>query len=123
MEEQKKNIRNIIDKSPIDKKSFHIIPKQKQKQPIISITEKDLTMHQSISRLSCRQMHKQKVLWKSHLKEQGLKVKIAGQNKIDQLRKERVDDLFNIKGIIGNAGTEKNPMIKPINVVYCTENC
>ena len=119
----KKNIRNIIDKSPIDKKSFHIIPKQKQKQPIISITEKDLTMHQSISRLSCRQMHKQKVLWKSHLKEQGLKVKIAGQNKIDQLRKERVDDLFDIKEIIGNAGTEKNPMIKPINVVYCTDIC
>ena len=32
-----------------------------------------------------------------HLTEQGFKVKIAGQNKIDQLRKERIDDLYEIK--------------------------
>ena len=120
----KRNLKNIINKSAIDEKSFlNLMPNQKQSQPIFAITEKDLSMHQSISRLSSRQMHKQKTLWKSQLTNQGFKVKIAGQRKIDQLRKERVDDLFDIKEIVGNAGTEKNPLIRSINLVYCNNIC
>ena len=42
-------------------------------------------------------MQKQTQLWKNLLQNQGFSVDIAGQKKIDALRKERVDDLFEIK--------------------------
>ena len=64
-------------------------------------------MHQSVSHLSSRQMHKQKQLWKSLLKDQDFKFRIAGQNKIDQRRKERLDDLYEVKELRTNIGTEK----------------
>ena len=68
-------------------------------------------------------MLKQTNLWKQHLQDQGIKVDIAGQKKIDQLHKERVDDLFNVKEVKGNIGTEKNPLFKHIKVVYCNNIC
>ena len=84
----------------------------KEDQPIFHVNECDLLMHQSISRLSSRQMHKQKTLWKTHLKYQGFKINIAGQGRVDQLRKERVDDLYEITSIKGNVGTEKKQYTK-----------
>ena len=119
----KKNIREIINKSSDQRQLIIDSLKKQYHQPIFHLNECDLNMHQSISRQSSRQMHKQKLLWKSHLKDQGFKVKIAGQAKIDQLRKARIDDLFDVKEIRGNAGTEKNPIYKSVNVVYCTDIC
>ena len=114
----KRNVKKIIDNSAINSR---LMPKVDE--PIFSVNADDLNIHQSISRLSSRQMHKQKKLWKSHLKDQGFKVKIAGQNKMDKLRKERIDDLFVVEEIRGNVGTEKNPIFKNINVVYCNNIC
>ena len=68
-------------------------------------------------------MYKQTKLWKMRLQDQGFRVDIAGQKKIDQVRKERVDDIFDMKEIVGNAGTEKNPILKNIRVAYCTNVC
>ena len=68
-------------------------------------------------------MLKQTQLWKAHLKDQGFKVDIAGQKKIDKLRKERVDDLFEMKYVKGNIGTENNPIYRDIKVIYCNDIC
>ena len=68
-------------------------------------------------------MHKQKLLWKGLLKDQGIKFKIAGQNKIDKLRKDRLDDLYEVKEIKTNVATEKNPNYKVINVIFCNNIC
>ena len=87
------------------------MPQKKKTQSFIA-TADDLLLHQSVSRLSSRQMYKQTQLWKKNLQHQGFKVDIAGQKKIDQLRKERVDDLFAITDIKTNTGTEKNPVWK-----------
>ena len=61
----KRNIKTIINKSSRDSK---IVPKQ-ERPPILYVNADDLNIHQSISRLSSRQMHKQKLLWKDHLKD------------------------------------------------------
>ena len=58
---------------------------------------------------------------KKHLKNQGFKINIAGQGKVDQLRKERVDYLYEITSIKGNVGTEQK--YKEICVVYCNNVC
>ena len=115
----KKNITKIIDHSETNLK---LVSKAKI-HPVFSVTEDDLNLHQSVSRLSSRQMQKQKLLWKLNLKNQGFKVKIAGQHKIDELRKERIDDLFEETEIRANIATEKNPVYKLINVVYCNNIC
>ena len=115
----KRNIKNIINNSTITSK---LTPKLEH-QPILIVNEDDLNMHQSVSRLSSRQMHKQKKIWKAHFKDQGIKFRIAGQNKIDQRRKERLDDLYEVKQVRTNIGTEKNPIYKDVNVVYCNNIC
>ena len=99
------------------------VPKKRKSKPVFVVNENDLNIQQSVSRLSSRQMHKLKSHWKSNLKNQGFKVSIAGQHRIDQLRKERVDDLFEVKEIMANVGSEKNPISKCINVVYCNNIC
>ena len=68
-------------------------------------------------------MHKQKSLCESNLKNQGFKVKIAGQHRIDNLKKDRLDDLYEMKEVWANIGSEKNPISKKINVVYCIDIC
>ena len=57
-------------------------------------------------------MYKQTKLWKGLLKDQGFVVHIAGQKKIDKVRKERVDDLFEVTEVKGNFGTEKKQYSK-----------
>ena len=64
-------------------------------------------------------MYKQTKLWKGLFKDQGFVIHIAGQKKIDKVRKERVDDLFEVTEVKGNVGTEKNPIFKNISVVFC----
>ena len=98
-----------------------VLKKHKPDPPVFTVTEGDLLKQQSMSRISNRQLHKQKKMWKSLLKEQGYMVNIAGRGKIDTLRKERVDDLFNITEVRGNVGTEKHPEFKTITVIYCTD--
>ena len=74
----------------------------------------------SLSCLSSRQMFKQTQLWKKNLQQQGFKVDIAGQKKIDLLRKEQIDDLFESAEIYINTGTEKTPVWRTIksSVLY-----
>ena len=62
-------------------------------------------------------------MWKTHLQQQGYKVKIAGQKKIEQARRDRIDDLFCVTEVEGNIGTEKNPIYKNIKVAYCNNIC
>ena len=100
-----------------------VLKKCKPDPAVISVTEEDLLKQQSMSRISNRQLHKQKQLWKSLLKEQGCKIDIAGRGKVENLRKERVDDLFNISEVRGNVGTEKHPEFKTITIIYCTDIC
>ena len=100
-----------------------VLKKCKPDPAVITVTEEDLLIQQSMSRISNRQLHKQKKLWKSLLKEQGCKINIAGRGKVENLRKERVDDLFNISEVRGNVGTEKHPEFKTITVIYCTDIC
>ena len=96
---------------------------KKISKPVIKINECDLNVHQSVSRLSSRQMHKQNLLWKANLKDQGFKVKMAGQRKIDMLRKDLLDDLYDAKEVWANIGSEKAPISKKIRVVYCNNIC
>ena len=100
-----------------------VLKKCKPDPAVITVTEEDLLIQQSMSRISNRQLHKQKKLWKTLLKEQGCKIDIAGRGKVENLRKERVDDLFNISEVRGNVGTEKHPDFKTITVIYCTDIC
>ena len=120
----KRNIKEIIENvASNNEKQSYFFSKQIPSPPIFSATADDLLLHQSVSRLSSRSMYKQTKLWKNNLQQQGFQVNIACQKKIDKLRKERVDDLFDIKLIKGNTGTEKNPIYKNISVVYCTNIC
>ena len=108
----KRNVKEIIKNSFANSSISNLVQKQSQKPPNFIATSDDLLLHQSVSRLSSRQMYKQTQLWKKNLQHQGFKVAIAGQKKIDQLRKERVDDLFVTTDITTNTGTEKNHVWK-----------
>ena len=105
------------------KKKLKKYSKKKTNRSVIVFNEKDLFMQQSVSHLSGRQMHKQKMLLKNNLENQGFAVKVAGQRKIDQLKKDRVDDIFENKEVITNIGSEKNPIYSKINIVYCSNIC
>ena len=97
--------------------------KKKNLKSTVVINEIDLNLQQSVSHLSSRQMHKQKLILKSSLKNQGFKVKMANEKKVAQLRKQRLDDLYENKEVWANVGTEKSPISKQINVVYCKDIC
>ena len=118
-----RNVKEIIDKSDHNNNIFSNLQSFQNHPPKFIANADDLILNQSVSRLSSRQMHKQTKLWKGLLKDQGFDVHIAGQKTIDKVRKERVDDLFEVTEVQGNVGPEKNPIYINISVEYCNNIC
>ena len=58
---------------------------------------------------------------RTHLQNQNIKTKFSGKNAVQKLIKERTDELFGETLIKGNKGTELNPIMCDINVVYCKD--
>ena len=91
-----------------------------QPKPIVSLTAEDILKQQADMRWSSRQSANNIKTIRIHLQNQNIKAKLSGKNAVQKLIKDRTEELFDEKLVRGNKGSELNPIICDVNVVYCT---
>ena len=91
-----------------------------QPKPIVLLTAEDILKQESDMRWSSRQSANNVRTLRKHLQNQNIKTKLSGKNAVQKLIKDRTENLFDEKLVRGNKGSELNPIICDISVVYCT---
>lgn len=122
----------IIHKTPEDSAIIKLPSPNRQKMevtigktkiPVLSVSAQDALRENAVLKMSRRIFLKRSQIWRERLEEQGIRAKIVGVKAVNDLCKQRVNDLYSVSTIRGNVGTEANPNIRDIDVTHCTNIC
>ena len=95
----------------------------KQPKPQLIVSVDDILKEQSEIKLTRRKQIAKNQIWRERLSKNNIIPKIAGCHAISKGVIARVSDIYSTEIILANTGTEANPKMENVPVVYCSDIC